>query len=58
MAGVPASERTRNELKAMFTGNRPADRSRLYDEAPVQPAEPWPDELLPGALGRSMDGEG
>jgi hypothetical protein len=28
---------------------------RLYDEAPVQPAEPWPDELLRGALSRSLE---
>jgi hypothetical protein len=27
---------------------------RLYDEAPVQPPYPWPDELLHEALGRSL----
>jgi putative transposase len=33
MARVPASERTRNELKAMFTGKSPTDRSRLVRQA-------------------------
>ncbi|MFN7087990.1 MAG: transposase [Burkholderiales bacterium] len=33
MARVPASERTRNELKDMFAGNGPADRSRLVRQA-------------------------
>jgi hypothetical protein len=33
MARIPASERTRNELKAMFTGKSPADRSRLVRQA-------------------------
>lgn len=33
MARVPASERTRNELKEMFTGKGPADRSTLVREA-------------------------
>lgn len=33
MARVPASERTRNELKEMFSGKAPADRSRLVRQA-------------------------
>jgi putative transposase len=33
MARVPASERTRNELKGMFAGDGPADRSRLVRQA-------------------------
>jgi len=33
MARVPASERTRNELKAMFEGKSPVERSRLVRQA-------------------------
>ena len=33
MTRVPASERTRSELRAMFEGKSPVDRSRLVRQA-------------------------
>lgn len=52
MARVPASERTRNELKDMFSGNGPADRSRLVRQAARLIVEEALEAEATDALGR------
>jgi hypothetical protein len=43
MARVPASERTRNELKRMISGEGAADRSRL---ALIRASETWKNVVI------------
>lgn len=52
MARVPASEKTRNELKDMFAGNGPADRSRLVRQAARLIVEEALESEAGDALGR------
>ena len=52
MARVPASERTRNELKDMLAGKSPADRSRLVRQAARLIVEEALEAEATDALGR------
>ena len=52
MARVPVSERTRNELKDMFAGKSPADRSRLVRQAARLIVEEALESEAADALGR------
>jgi transposase-like protein len=52
MARVPASERTRNELKAMFEGRTAADRSSLVRQAAKLIVEEALESEAADALGR------
>ena len=52
MARVPVSEKTRNELKDMFAGKSPTDRSRLVRQAARLIVEEALESEAADALGR------